>query len=313
VTPGPILVYYPEAAEAESYRRALRLPRGVVVRTAGTPEQADSAIGDTEILYGWGVPPGLLARAPRLRWVQAMGAGVDRFLVPELPRRVRLTRAPVFGPWMVEYVLGWLAWVAQRTEVYRQAQRDHRWLATFPDRLHGRTVLLIGLGDVGRALAAAAAVWGMRVVGVSRRARRVPHVARVYRRSGLRRALAEADYVVVAVPLTPETRGLIGEGELAAMRPHAWLVNVARGPVVGEGALLASLRAGRIAGAILDVFDREPLPPDHPFWDLPNVVVTPHVAGPSTPEEIAPIFIENLRRYAAGRALLHVVDRRRGY
>jgi phosphoglycerate dehydrogenase-like enzyme len=129
----------------------------------------------------------------------------------------------------------------------------------------------------------------------------------------LAQALAEADFVVLLLPLTPETRGLIGADALAAMRPTAWLVNIARGAVVDEGALLDALGQRRIAGAILDVFETEPLPPHHPLWRMDNVVITPHVSGPSTPEEIAPVFNDNLARYLAGRPLRHVVDRARGY
>jgi phosphoglycerate dehydrogenase-like enzyme len=141
----------------------------------------------------------------------------------------------------------------------------------------------------------------------------VPGVARVWRLPGLTRALSEADAVVVTVPLTAATRGLIDADALAALSPSAWLVNIARGPIVDEAALIKALRDRRIAGAVLDVFDQEPLPPDHPLWDLPNVVLTPHISGPSTPEEIGPIFNDNLRRFLAGKPLRHIVDRRRGY
>jgi phosphoglycerate dehydrogenase-like enzyme len=306
-------VYYPDQAELKAYVGPLRASPGTVVHTASTPEGAARVIGEIEVLYAWGFPRHLLRRASRLRWVQAMGAGVDRFLVPELLPRGVPPRAPVFGAWMVEYVFGWLASITQKMEAYRQAQREHRWIETFPDRLRGKTLTLLGLGDIGRALARAAAAYGIRVVGLSRSGRPVPHVDRVYRRGGLLRALGEADYAVVAVPLTAETRGLIGAKELRAMRPHAWLVNIARGPVIKEAALIAALREQRIAGAILDVFEEEPLPPEHPLWDLPTVVITPHIAGPSTPAEITPVFNENLRRYAARRPFLHAVDRRRGY
>ena len=310
---GPILVYYPDPAEAKVYARFVRPPRGAAVECCDSPAAAARRIEDAEILYAWAFPAHLLARARRLRWVQAMGAGVDRFLVPELPEGTVLTRAPVFGPWMVEYVFGWCAWVTQKAEAYRQAQREHRWLATVPDRLRGRTLAIVGLGTTGRALARAAHTFGMRVTGVSRCGRRVAHVDHVYPTARLTRALAEADFAVLAVPLTAQTRRLIGARELAALRPSAWLVNVARGPIVEEQALLAALRQGRLAGAILDVFDEEPLPAGHPLWDLPNVVITPHVAGPSTPAEIGSVFNDNLRRYAAARRLAHRVDRRRGY
>jgi phosphoglycerate dehydrogenase-like enzyme len=136
---------------------------------------------------------------------------------------------------------------------------------------------------------------------------------RVYKVGQLALALREGDFVVILVPLTPETTGLIGVDALAAMKPTAWLVNIARGAIVNETALREALEQRRIAGAILDVFAIEPLPPTHPFWRLPNLVLTPHISGPSTPEEIAPVFDDNLARYLAGKPLRHVVDRKRGY
>jgi len=314
VTRRTLLVYNPSAEEAEAYAKLIRLPRrGLTVHVASTPEGAAPVLADTEILYTWGFPPALLARMPRLRWIQAMGAGVERLLVPDLPAGVIVTRAAgIFGPWMAEYTLGWCLWVTQRMELLREQQRQARWKNVDPGRLRGATLCVIGLGDIGRSIARRARAFGMTVVGVARSPRKVRE-AHVYRSGDLRRALAKADYVVLTVPLTPATHGLIGARELAAMKPSAWLINVARGPIVDETALLEALRAERIGGAILDVFDEEPLPPEHPLWQRDNVVITPHISGPSTPDEIAPIFHDNLRRYLAGRPLRHVVDQRRGY
>jgi phosphoglycerate dehydrogenase-like enzyme len=215
---------------------------------------------------------------------------------------------------MSEYVLGWCSWVTQRTETYRAAQRERRWIETvLPGRLRGKTMTLIGVGDIGREIARVVRAVGMHVIGVSRSGQRVPAVERVYRPGHLPRAMAAADFVVVVVPLTRKTRGLIDARALAAMRPGAWLLNIARGPVVDETALVDALQSHRIAGAILDVFPTEPLPADHVLWGLDNVVITPHVAGPSTPEELAPVFNDNLARWLRGRPLQHVVDRARGY
>jgi phosphoglycerate dehydrogenase-like enzyme len=204
--------------------------------------------------------------------------------------------------------------VTQRIELYRSAQRERRWRAeTIPERLGGKTMVVVGLGDIGRAIAAAARGLGMRVVGVSRSGRRVREADRVYRLPRLATALAQGDFVVLVLPLTDQTCGLVGKAALAAMRPTAWLLNVGRGAVVDEPALVTALRERRIAGAVLDVFAQEPLPPDHELWSLDNVVVTPHIAGPSTAHEIAPVFNDNLARWLAGRPLRHVVDRTRGY
>ena len=307
-----VLVYHADRRYAE----LVRVPkRGVSVRIAATPSEAAGAIADAEILYAWKFPPHLYAKAGGLKWLQVMGAGVDWALVPELPRSVQVTRAPgVFGPWMAEYVLGWCSWVTQRMKVYRDAQRLRHWDDhVLPDRLGGKTMAIVGLGDIGRDIARMARGLGMRVLGVSRRGRPVREAARVYPVAAMARALREADFVVLLLPLTAETRGIIGSDALAVMKSTAWLINIARGAVVNEAALLEALEQKRIAGAVLDVFDREPLPPSHPLWRMDNVVVTPHISGPSTPDAIAPVFNDNLARYLAGRALRHVVDRRQGY
>jgi phosphoglycerate dehydrogenase-like enzyme len=312
--PG-ILVYHPD--EADTYARLINVPRGrdVVIHVAATEADAAAHIADVEVVYAWKLPPALYGKARRLRWLQAMGAGVDWALVPDLRRRVIVTRAPgVFGSWMSEYVIGWCSWVSQRMETYRAAQRERRWIGdVMPERLRGRTLTLVGIGDIGGEIARVARAVGMRVVGVSRSGRRVPHVDRVHRTVHLHRALSAADFVVVVVPLTPATRGLIDATALAAMRPDAWLLNIGRGAVVDDAALVAALRTRRIAGAILDVFPSEPLPPEHPLWRLENAVITPHVAGPSTAQEIAPVFNDNLARWLSDQPLHHIVDRRKGY
>ena len=311
-----VLVYHPD--DAEAYARYVNLPRGrdVAVHVASTEADAALHIAQVEVIYAWKLPPALYGKAKRLRWLQVMGAGVDWALeAPDLRRRVLVTRAPgVFGTWMSEYVLGWCTWVTQRTETYRAMQRARRWDdRVLPERLRGRTLTLVGIGDIGGEIARVARAVGMHVVGVSRTGRRVPHVDRVHRTNNLHRALSAADFVVLVLPLTPTTRGLIDAAALAAMRPGAWLLNIGRGPLVDEAALLDALRSKRIAGAILDVFATEPLPADHPLWDLDNAVVTPHIAGPTTPEELAPVFNDNLARWLDGRELLHVVDRKKGY
>jgi glyoxylate/hydroxypyruvate reductase len=310
-----VLVYHPD--EAEIYARLVRVPRGhpVDIHACATPAAAAAVAAEADVVYAWQFPPSLYAEARRLVWLQAMGAGVDWVLAPELPGRVVVTRAPgIFGAWMREYVLGWCAWVTQRMEAYRTAQRERRWIGTvLPGRLRDKTLVLVGLGDVGREIAGLARAVGMRVIGVSRSGRRLPGLARVHRVSGLHPALSEADFVVLAAPLTARTRGLIDAPALAAMRPGAWLINVGRGALVDDTALVRALADRRIGGAVLDVFRTEPLPADHPYWGLDNVVITPHISGPSTPDEIAPIFNANLARWLARRPLLHVVDRARGY
>jgi glyoxylate/hydroxypyruvate reductase A len=311
--PVSVLVYHPD--EAQAYARLIRAPRGQVrVRVAATLEAALPYVGEMEVLYTWGFPTALLPRAERLRWVQVMGAGVNAFLDTPFPPRVVLTRVEdVFGPWMAEYTFGWLLWGAQRMEAFRTAQRLRLWEPVNPTLLRGKTLGIVGLGSIGRVIARVGRVLSMRVLGLSRSGRRVPDVDRVYRRAAFHEFLAASDFVVLVVPLTPETRGMVGESELRTMKPEAWLVNVGRGALIQQEALVRALQERWISGAVLDVFVEEPLPAEHPLWGLPNVVVTPHISGPSDPAEIAPFFNDNLRRYLTGRPLRGRVDIRRGY
>jgi len=311
--PVTILVYSPD--EAQVYARLIRAPRGRVrIRVASTPAEALPYVEEMDVLYTWGFPVALLPRAKRLRWIQVMGAGVNAFLDAPFPPKVVLTRIEdVFSPWMTEYTLGWMLWATQQMEPLRIAQRARRWEPLMPGLLRGKTLGVVGLGSIGRSVARAARAFAMRVIGLNRSGRRVPEVERVYRRASFRDLLQASDYIVLALPLTPETRGVLGEAELRAMRPHAWLVNIGRGGLVQEEALVRALSERWIGGAVLDVFAHEPLSPDHPFWGMPNVVVTPHISGPNVPEEIAPIFNDNLQRFLHGRALRGRVDIKRGY
>jgi phosphoglycerate dehydrogenase-like enzyme len=315
VTARSILVYHPDPGEAEAYARLIKQPRPLFnVHACAAPAAAELHIAHAEILYAWNFPRELLREAKRLRWVQNMGAGVERFLVPELRRQVALTRvAGIFGPWMAEYVLGWCLWYTQRTELFRAQQRERRWGHADPLRLFGATLCVVGLGDIGRTIARSARAFGMRVLGVTQSGKKVPEAERVYRVPDLKTAVAAAEFVALTVPLTETTRGLIGAAELAAMKPSAWLINVARGAIVDEAALLEALWANRLGGAVLDVFAEEPLPAGHPLWEFDNVVITPHISGPSTPGQITPLFNDNLRRYLARRPLRFLVDRKRGY
>ena len=242
MTRPTVLVYHADPRYAE----LTRVPkRGALVCTAATPREAAEPIAEAEVLYAWKFPPQLYAKAGRLKWLQVMGAGVDWALVPELPAGVQITRAPgIFGPWMAEYVVAWCSWVTQRMRVYRDAQRQRRWLDhVLPDRLFGKTLTIVGLGDIGRDIARVARGLGMRVLGVTRRGRPVREAARVYPVSSMARALGEADFVVVLLPLTPETRGMLGEAEFRMMKPGAFFIGSSRGGIADDVALLKARHA----------------------------------------------------------------------
>lgn len=302
------------------------------VRYAGTGDELRAALQGAQALFVADFRSGMLREAwPHargLKWIHHGGAGVDPLLFPELVQSsVVLTNSRgVFDRAMAEYVLALVLALAKDLPRTLDLQRRREWRHRETERLDGRTVLVVGAGSIGREIGRYARAAGMRVLGVARRARTAvggktgggsPDAAfeRVVGIDELHAVLPEADYVVLILPLTSETRGLFGAEALARMKRTARLINVGRGAVADEAALVEALRSGRIAGAALDVFADEPLPADHPFWDLPGVIVSPHMSGDfiGWREAVPALFVENFRRWLAGSPLLNVVDKERGY
>lgn len=247
-------------------------------------------------------------------WVHSIQAGVDRFPFDKFERAgVALTNsAGIHGESVGEMVLGYLVALARDLHGYARRQRAREWERPPWDRpftLAGETLCVVGLGTLGRGIATRADAIGMRVTGVKRTVEPVDGVAEVYPTDALREGIAEAQFVAVAVPLTDETYHLIGPDEFNAMRADAYLINVARGPVVDQDALVTELEAGNLGGAALDVFEEEPLPEDSPLWHREDVLVTPHVAATvrSYYEDVADLVRENVRRVGAGEALMNRV------
>ncbi|HLJ59418.1 MAG TPA: D-2-hydroxyacid dehydrogenase [bacterium] len=293
-----------------------------VVRYAASLEELRDALAGADAALVWNFQSSILrdawAHARHLRWIHVAAAGVDTVLFPELASSgVTLTNSRgVFDHAMGEYVLGLLLMFAKDSAATIGLQRRHAWQFRETEMLRGQTALVVGAGGIGRAIGRLARCVGMRVIGAARTARASdPDLGRIVGARDLGAVLPEADYVVVAVPLTPETKGLFGEAAFARMKPTARLINVGRGPIVDEDALLAALLAKRIAGAALDVFREEPLPTDHPFWDMSGVIVSPHMSGDfaGSQDALAELFCENFARWRGGDPLLNVVDKRRGY
>jgi len=291
---GAIEVLVPELGEPWLIRLAAVSKRVALVPCSGI----DDAIArgkSAEVSLGFATRA-FFARARHVRWAHVFSTGVDGVL-EEVPRHVTLTSARgAYAPQLAEHALALLLALTRQLHV---AEVDEARLTT----VEGQRLLIIGMGGAGRALAKKAKGLGMKVE------------AGVRDRRALRTQLGKADAVALCVPLTSRTRGLIGEAELSAMKPTARLINVSRGAVVDTDALTAALREGRLGGAGLDVTEPEPLPLTHPLRAMHNVVVTPHTAGTSTGamEATVGLALENLRRYVAGRVLLGVVDRKRGY
>jgi phosphoglycerate dehydrogenase-like enzyme len=330
---SPILAARYRARDLERIREAAPGARLVTLSVEGL---SDAPLDDVEVLLrGWlsnDAFDRLLARAPNLAWVHSASAGVERALTPAaLERGLVITNARgVFSRPIAEYVLMMILAVSRRLPQLLELQRERTWQPLEGAELRDVTVGIVGLGSIGRAVGALATAFGCRVIATRRRtdagsgaATPDPENAslgelmldRVLGPEGLPELLSESDFVVLAAPLTPETEGMISAEALARMKPGSWLINVARGRLVDERALLRALDEGPIGGAILDTFVDEPLPPSSPFYDRPNVIVTPHTAWSSgrVLDRSVELFCDNLRRFAAGEPLLNVVDPGAGY
>ena len=334
---SPILAARYRARDLDRIREAAPGARLVTLSAEGL---ADGSLEDVEVLLrGWLSADAfdrLLARAPRLAWVHSASAGVERALTPTARRRgVVITNARgVFSRPIAEYVLMMILAVSRKLPQLLELQRERTWQPLEGAELRDVTVGIVGLGSIGRAVGALATAFGCRVVASRRRTEASltaaepggsdapespplgePVLDRVLGPEGLPELLGDSDFVVLAAPLTPATEGMIDASALEAMKPGAWLINVARGRLVDERALLRALREGHIGGAVLDTFAEEPLPAASPFYDLPNVIVTPHTSWSSgrVLDRSVGLFCDNLRRFAGGEPLLNVVDPDAGY
>jgi phosphoglycerate dehydrogenase-like enzyme len=269
------------------------------VRFAGTPN----------------FPRPAILSAPSLRWVSVGGSGTDH-LAPWDPERLTVTNAAGVGaPTMAQYAIAAALHFTLGLPGFAAAQREHRWAPGSVGSVEGKCLLILGLGRTGQAVARLAKAHGMRVLGLRAHPVATPFVDRVEPVARLHELLPEADILVVCVPLTAETRGRIDAAAFARLKPGAVLVDVSRGGVVRESALIAALEGGRLKGAALDVFETEPLPADNPLWGMGNVIITPHCSSVYEGWDLRSIemLCDNLDRWKRGERLNNVVDPRRGY
>ncbi|HYG58353.1 MAG TPA: D-2-hydroxyacid dehydrogenase [Symbiobacteriaceae bacterium] len=304
-----ILIYSTTKAEEYAALVRSRLPE-VRVLTSSTPEEAAAQIHEADVLFSWRFPGDLFARAERLRWVQSMGAGVEDLIAAPIPQSCLVTRIEgLFGDYMSEYAFAHMLAHTQQIRRLYAAQQEHKWAPFLVGKLAGKRLGVAGAGSIGAEVARKGKAFGMEVWALVRSERAIPEADRAFLPHQAAEFTAGVDYLVSSLPLTLETRGLI---DPLQMKHGALLVNMGRGATIDEVALLEAVQAGRIQ-AVLDVFAKEPLPADHPFWRTPGITVTPHLSGPSVPDEVAQYFAANCRRYMAGKPLKGVVDRQRGY
>ena len=306
---------------ASAYLEAIRsagLADRVAIETLPRKEKPSAEqLARTEALMAYTVPPGLLPAMPKLRWAQAMTAGVEAWLaLPDLPAQLTLTCARgTHEESMPENIIGALFFVAKPYGAAVENQKKGKWVHTVAQPLTGKTLGILGLGAIGRQVARIASGLGLRVIGTRRRPEPAAHVAEVLPPERTPEVLAQADFLLLLLPATPETDNFINAGRLALMKRGVWLMNFGRGHLIKDDDLIAAVKAGKIAGAILDVFRQEPLPADHPFWTTEGIIVLPHIGGPHPQRDrfVARLFADNLGRFLEGKPLKEVVDRKAGY
>ncbi|HLZ72435.1 MAG TPA: D-2-hydroxyacid dehydrogenase [Dehalococcoidia bacterium] len=305
----------------EAQRPFLRTGKG------GDPASEARALANTlskaEILFSaYELPADLLRRAPRLKWVHIVAAGVERWVGAGFLEQDGLIFTSGQGPTaqpIAEYILMTMLMLAKNAPSYVRQQEGRQWQGHGGAEVNGKTLGIVGLGTIGSAAARLAKAVGCRVVAVRRSVQEarenVEGVDRLLPARELPRLLAESDFVALCAPSTPETKHLIDAAALRRMKPSAFLINIARGSLIDEAALVAALKDGEIAGAALDVFEPEPLSPESELWGLPNVLITPHVSNASErfARRASELFIDNLGRYLRGEPLRNVVSREKGY
>lgn len=299
------------------------VPEAVMVKALDR-ESRKKEVADCQILVGLAADfePDLLRESNRLRWIQSWSAGVDNLTRPEMLKLlidndIKLTTmSGVHSNIIAEHVMGYVISFSRKLYKFYRHQQRQQWQKVRVDQLEGRTMAVIGLGHIGREIAARARAFKMKTIGVKRDVGNgCAAVDHLYTADELLLALRQADYVVASLPLTDETSGLFSADEFRAMKSSAFFVNISRGKIVDEDVLIEALEEGQIAGAGLDVFEREPLPADSPLYKLDNVIITPHTAGifPEYNQKAMMILLENLKRYRADQELLNLVDYNRGY
>ena len=308
-----LLIIHRWAEEFKDYLQRL-LPQ-LQITACNSAEIIPSNIEEIDIILAWKFPAELPKKAKRLKWIQSIGAGADYILsITDLPQKIIITRSiGDLGILMAEYVLGFCLYFTLQIQRLLKNQSGANWEPFPTNKLEGKTLALMGLGAIGSTIAVKAKNLGMRVLGAKRTEALVKGVDQIFIGKQWHDMFPQADFLVIALPITSETKGMLNADALKLLKKECYLINISRGKIVDEQFLITMLKEKRIAGAALDVFDEEPLPPDSPLWKMDNVVITPHIAGISQPEGISQDFCQNYKRFIEGKPLKYQVDRLRGY
>jgi phosphoglycerate dehydrogenase-like enzyme len=294
--------------DADDYRSLIQKANLPDLRISSDYTKADIVLGEPKVIRD------KLSSLSRVSWVQAIYAGVEPLVDTTQRHDYVLTNARgVFGQLMSEYVFGYLLFLEKKMLDRIQAQNVREWRRTEPGILCGKTIGLLGVGSIGAHLAGTAKHFGLNVRGFTRRSEESEQVDRYFHGDDLLKFAEGLDYLVSVLPRTEETNKIVSESLLNSLPPHAVFVNVGRGNAVDEAALVKVLKDGRLAAAVLDVFEQEPVPKEHLFWNTPNLYMTYHTSAISYPEDITKVFIENYLLYIEGKPLKYIVDFQRGY
>lgn len=310
-----VLLYTLRDNEIDEYEKLVRkanLPIDLMV--CRSKEEAAKAIVEAEIVFGIHLPIEIYAQAKNLKWIQSMWAGVEKLLPAPLSESVIITKPwGVFGQYISEYVFGYILADRIKLREHMQAQKELEWRRYQLEPIKNFCLGIAGVGDIGKEIAQIGKSFGMKIWGLNSNGRSYDFVDKMFARKDLNSFVSGVDFLVLILPATNETAGMFDHNAFQYMKSSALLINVGRGALINDAALIEALKHKKIAGAILDVFTQEPLPKHHPFWQLPNCIITPHIGGPSLPIDITECFITNFQLYSEGKTLLGLIDKEKGY
>ncbi len=312
-----VLVYYHKSKYIDKYKELIEKSRkDIALLMCKNEEEIDKYIGEADIIFsGSTFPVNFLRKAKKLKWVQSMSAGVENFTSSGLiESNIILTKVKgVFGPIMSEYVIGHIFAITQNIKNIYENKRNKIWKPFVVDSIRNATIGIMGLGSVGAYIAYRLHLLEVNVIAIDEQEKRLPYIDQEYLIDDLYDFLVKPDFLIITLPLTNKTRNLIGENEFNIMKKNIYIFNISRSGIVQTEALIKALKSKNISGAVLDVFDKEPLPKDHELWTLDNVTITPHISGPSLPEDMVKVFLDNLVRFEKNKKLKGIVDLKKEY
>jgi len=310
-----ILIYHNKGTSFKE-RLLAKYPK-LIIKVFNKKDEVDNFLEEAEVIICWKLPGGFLKKAKNLFWIQVVSTGCDQILnLPDFSEKIMLSTAGgIHTTPIAEYVLCYILSICQGSFGLRKLQEQKTWGRMERCELKGKVLGIIGMGNIGREIARKAKAFDMKVTGIKRTEEKVKYTDEIFSMNNLDVLLEKSDFVVIAAPFTPLTRNMIGEKEFQKMKNSAFIINIARGEIVNEKALIYALKNREIAGAVLDVFSNEPLPEDSELWDMENLIITPHISWltENTSERVINAVTTNIERYLEGEKIKNLVNFKKGY